>query len=43
MTGYEPRPVARYEPCPITPAVLAELRATDDAGRPCAPYTETGA
>ncbi|MFD5202647.1 DUF1203 domain-containing protein [Streptomyces sp. NPDC058375] len=35
MTGYQPRP--------IDPAALAELRATDDAGRPCAPYRETGA
>ncbi|MFE9010550.1 DUF1203 domain-containing protein [Streptomyces cyaneofuscatus] len=42
-TAYEPRPVARYVPRPIAPAALAELRATDDAGRPCAPYTETGA
>ncbi|MEU0916514.1 DUF1203 domain-containing protein [Streptomyces cyaneofuscatus] len=42
-TAYEPSPVARYEPRPIAPAALAELRATDDAGRPCAPYTETGA
>ncbi|GAA3484553.1 DUF1203 domain-containing protein [Streptomyces yanii] len=32
MTGYEARP--------IEPAVLKELRDTDDAGRPCVPYTE---
>ncbi|MFE5962324.1 DUF1203 domain-containing protein [Streptomyces rubiginosohelvolus] len=31
MTGYEPRP--------IDPAALGELRATDDAGRPCRPFT----
>ncbi|MGW0642300.1 MULTISPECIES: DUF1203 domain-containing protein [Streptomyces] len=34
MTGYQPRP--------IDPAALAELRAIDDAGHPCAPYRETG-
>ncbi|MGW3656909.1 DUF1203 domain-containing protein [Streptomyces sp. NPDC005151] len=32
MTGYEARP--------IEPAVLKELRDTDDAGRPCVPYIE---
>ncbi|MER5720474.1 DUF1203 domain-containing protein [Streptomyces sp. NPDC002418] len=31
MTAYEARP--------ITPGALKELRTTDDAGRPCAPYT----
>ncbi|MFB8138454.1 DUF1203 domain-containing protein [Streptomyces parvus] len=31
MTGYQPRP--------IDPAALGELRATDDAGRPCRPFT----
>lgn len=31
MTGHQPRP--------IDPAALAGLRATDDAGRPCRPYT----
>ncbi|MFI7290357.1 DUF1203 domain-containing protein [Streptomyces anulatus] len=30
MTGHQPRP--------IDPAALAELRAVDDAGRPCRPY-----
>ncbi|MEU9673571.1 DUF1203 domain-containing protein [Streptomyces sp. 35M1] len=34
MTGYQPRP--------IDTTALGELRATDDAGRPCAPYRETG-
>ncbi|MFF2325682.1 MULTISPECIES: DUF1203 domain-containing protein [unclassified Streptomyces] len=33
MTAYEARP--------IDPAALKELRDTDDAGRPCAPYTAT--
>lgn len=27
-----------YEPLPIPPAALEELRASDDAGRPCLPY-----
>ncbi|MET9765941.1 DUF1203 domain-containing protein [Streptomyces sp. NPDC006415] len=31
MTGYQPRPIG--------PAALAELRAVDDAGRPCHPFT----
>ncbi|MDQ0984456.1 DUF1203 domain-containing protein [Streptomyces sp. V2I9] len=31
MTGHQPRPIG--------PATLAELRAADDAGRPCRPYT----
>ncbi|MFC9397148.1 DUF1203 domain-containing protein [Streptomyces sp. NPDC057027] len=30
-----------YAARPIPPTTLAELRATDDAGRPCAPYTAT--
>lgn len=30
-----------YTPRPIPPAVLAELRRTDDAGRPCLPYAVT--
>ncbi|MEU6012584.1 DUF1203 domain-containing protein [Streptomyces sp. NPDC047515] len=30
-----------YEARPIDPATLKELRDTDDAGRPCAPYTAT--
>lgn len=29
-----------YTALPIRPAALAELRATDDAGHPCAPYTD---
>ncbi|MFM9370183.1 DUF1203 domain-containing protein [Streptomyces sp. Da 82-17] len=29
-----------YPPRPIPPAALAELRERDDAGRPCAPFTE---
>ncbi|MEU3056939.1 DUF1203 domain-containing protein [Streptomyces griseus] len=33
MTGHQPRPIG--------PTALAELRATDDAGRPCRPYTAT--
>jgi len=33
MTGYTVLPVA--------PAALKELRVTDDAGRPCVPYTAT--
>ncbi|MFC9244327.1 DUF1203 domain-containing protein [Streptomyces sp. NPDC057136] len=33
MTGYEARP--------IEPTALKELRETDDAGRPCVPYTAT--
>ncbi|MFI9053761.1 DUF1203 domain-containing protein [Streptomyces anulatus] len=33
MTGHQPRP--------IDPAALTGLRATDDAGRPCRPYTAT--
>ncbi|MFJ9536232.1 DUF1203 domain-containing protein [Streptomyces sp. NPDC101225] len=32
MTTYTPRPIA--------PAVLAELRTADDAGRPAAPFTD---
>ncbi|MEU5715810.1 DUF1203 domain-containing protein [Streptomyces sp. NPDC020403] len=37
--------MTRYEALPIDPAALEELRASDDAGRPCAPYrvTEGGA
>ncbi|MGV9316039.1 DUF1203 domain-containing protein [Streptomyces sp. NPDC003691] len=31
---------ARYRPLPVEPAVLALLRTTDDAGRPCAPFTD---
>ncbi|OCC08411.1 DUF1203 domain-containing protein [Streptomyces sp. PTY087I2] len=34
--------MTEYQPRPIDPAALAELRATDDAGRPCAPFRETG-
>ncbi|MET9950282.1 DUF1203 domain-containing protein [Streptomyces sp. NPDC006339] len=30
-----------YTARPIPPAALAELRRTDDAGRPCVPYTAT--
>ncbi|MFF3603136.1 DUF1203 domain-containing protein [Streptomyces sp. NPDC002463] len=30
-----------YAARPIPPTALAGLRATDDAGRPCAPYTAT--
>ncbi|MFF5722687.1 DUF1203 domain-containing protein [[Kitasatospora] papulosa] len=33
MTAYEARPIA--------PSALEELRKTDDAGRPCVPYTTT--
>ncbi|MFI1102645.1 DUF1203 domain-containing protein [Streptomyces melanogenes] len=29
-----------YRARPIPPAALRELRATDDAGRPCAPFTD---
>ncbi|WP_351227637.1 DUF1203 domain-containing protein [Streptomyces sp. NPDC002133] len=31
----------KYQARPIAPAGLEELRATDDAGRPCVPYTAT--
>ncbi|MER7514864.1 DUF1203 domain-containing protein [Streptomyces sp. NPDC126499] len=31
-----------YTARPIPPAALAELRRTDDAGRPCVPFTATG-
>lgn len=31
----------RYAVLPIAPAALKELQVTDDAGRPCAPYTAT--
>ncbi|MHC5904790.1 DUF1203 domain-containing protein [Streptomyces sp. S6] len=30
-----------YTVLPIDPAALKELRVTDDAGRPCVPYTAT--
>ncbi|MGW5419247.1 DUF1203 domain-containing protein [Streptomyces sp. NPDC003943] len=30
-----------YTPLPIPSATLTELRRTDDAGRPCVPYTAT--
>ncbi|MEU9862893.1 DUF1203 domain-containing protein [Streptomyces sp. NPDC047971] len=30
-----------YTARPVDPAALAELRAVDDAGRPCVPYTAT--
>lgn len=30
-----------YAPRPIDPAALKQLRATDDAGRPCVPFTAT--
>ncbi|MGW0927953.1 DUF1203 domain-containing protein [Streptomyces sp. NPDC002644] len=33
--------MTRYTVLPIAPAALEELRVTDDAGRPCAPYTAT--
>ncbi|MFC8125385.1 DUF1203 domain-containing protein [Streptomyces sp. NPDC057302] len=29
-----------YTPLPIHPTALEELRTTDDAGRPCAPYVD---
>ncbi|MFH8606406.1 DUF1203 domain-containing protein [Streptomyces sp. NPDC018029] len=29
-----------YTPLPISPEVLARLRVTDDAGRPCLPYVD---
>ncbi|MFE6458412.1 DUF1203 domain-containing protein [Streptomyces cinereoruber] len=31
-----------YVPRAVAPAALAALRAVDDAGRPCVPYTATG-
>jgi hypothetical protein len=33
--------MTRYTAQPIDPTALKELRTTDDAGRPCAPYTAT--
>ncbi|MEV0116004.1 DUF1203 domain-containing protein [Streptomyces sp. NPDC050844] len=30
-----------YHPRPIDPVALKQLRDTDDAGRPCAPYTDS--
>ncbi|MGW5862124.1 DUF1203 domain-containing protein [Streptomyces sp. NPDC055239] len=30
-----------YTPRPITPTTLKQLRDTDDAGRPCAPYVDS--
>ena len=40
MTTTTPRATAlTHTPLPIPPATLAELRRTDDAGRPCAPFT----
>ncbi|MEU4996390.1 DUF1203 domain-containing protein [Streptomyces sp. NPDC021622] len=30
-----------YTPRPIDPLALKQLRETDDAGRPCAPYTDS--
>ncbi|MFC8490596.1 DUF1203 domain-containing protein [Streptomyces sp. NPDC057235] len=33
---------ATHVPRAVPPAALAELRAVDDAGRPCAPYPATG-
>jgi hypothetical protein len=33
--------MTKYTVLPIDPAVLKELRVTDDAGRPCAPYSAT--
>lgn len=30
-----------YAPRPIDPVALKQLRITDDAGRPCAPYVDT--
>lgn len=33
----------RYQARPIGPTALEELRRTDDAGRPCVPYTATEA
>ncbi|GAA0303328.1 DUF1203 domain-containing protein [Streptomyces turgidiscabies] len=35
--------MTRYTVLPICAAALDELRVTDDAGRPCAPYLATGA
>ncbi|MFF6995066.1 DUF1203 domain-containing protein [Streptomyces sp. NPDC008313] len=32
--------IAPYTPLPIAPDVLARLRDTDDAGRPCVPFTD---
>ncbi|GHJ37582.1 DUF1203 domain-containing protein [Streptomyces sp. TS71-3] len=34
-------PRLTHTPRPIEPDALAELRRTDDAGRPCVPYTAT--
>ncbi|NEC22936.1 DUF1203 domain-containing protein, partial [Streptomyces parvus] len=31
--------MTEYQPRPIDPAALGDLRATDDAGRPCRPFT----
>ncbi|MER6910825.1 DUF1203 domain-containing protein [Streptomyces sp. NPDC000594] len=40
--AHHARPAAlRYRALPIDPAVLDGLRTTDDAGRPCLPYTVT--
>ncbi|MEV0091581.1 DUF1203 domain-containing protein [Streptomyces sp. NPDC050738] len=33
--------MTNYTALPISPAALKELRATDDADRPCVPYTAT--
>ncbi|MFI7007503.1 DUF1203 domain-containing protein [Streptomyces sp. NPDC050145] len=35
--------MTRYDAQPIAATALKELRTTDDAGRPCAPYTATDA
>ncbi|MFI6872837.1 DUF1203 domain-containing protein [Streptomyces sp. NPDC050400] len=34
--------MTRYTALPIDATALKELRTTDDAGRPCVPYTATG-
>ncbi|MEV8315493.1 DUF1203 domain-containing protein [Streptomyces sp. NPDC059900] len=34
-------PATTYTPRPIHPTTLKQLRITDDAARPCAPYTDT--
>lgn len=33
-------PTTAYVPRPIDPTALKQLRTTDDAGRPCAPYVD---
>ncbi|MFF0444817.1 DUF1203 domain-containing protein [Streptomyces sp. NPDC004609] len=36
----EPMPAERYHAVPIEPGALDRLRVTDDAGRPCVPFTD---